>query len=96
MTSEYSWQPLATSEQPRLIALPILWQLIEQGYPSRDISTAREQIAAVAAIGDIGDPATADRLRRLAETTTDPDLRHALDQARARLTEQAHPVGQAK
>jgi hypothetical protein len=85
---------LGRLKDPR--ALPILWQLIEQGYPSHDISTVREQIAAVAAIGDIGDPAASDRLSRLAETTTDPGLRHALEQARARLTEQAHPGGHAK
>lgn len=59
-------------------ALETLWGLVAQ--PS-----VREREVAVAAIGDIGDPASLDRLTKLYETETDPEMRAAAEAAMTRI-----------
>ncbi len=63
---------------------PTLWRLIDQGTP-------RERHAALAAIGEWGDPASLARLRELRDTTSDPDTKADADAAIARIEHGPRP-----
>lgn len=55
-----------------------LWELVGQ-------SNQQEREAAVAAIGEIGDPAALDRLTQLSQTESDADMREIVEAAIARI-----------
>lgn len=59
-------------------ALETLWYLIAQPHQN-------ERVTAVAAIGEIGDPASLDRLGQLSEAETDPRMRSAIQAAMSRI-----------
>lgn len=69
-------------------ALPTLWNLVEQATRSDKQEDVAQREAAITAIGEIGDPASLDRLSALYNTETDDGLRAVLEKAMARIREQ--------
>jgi hypothetical protein len=68
-------------------ALPTLWELAAE----KDDSDTSQRDTALKAIGDIGDPASLDRLGALYETNPDEGLRSVVEKAMARIREQNPP-----
>jgi hypothetical protein len=73
-------------------ALPTLWDLAG----ARDESDTAQRDTAIRAIGEIGDPASLDRLSALHNRETDDGLRDVLDKAMSRIREQHQSAGGSK
>lgn len=69
-------------------ALPVLWEIIEQGGRSDEGTDAAQRETALRAIGEIGDPSSLDRLNMIFNTHTDESVRAVTDKAITRIREQ--------
>jgi hypothetical protein len=77
-------------------ALPVLWELIEQGGRSDELEDSAQRDTALRTIGEIGDPASMDRLSAFYNTHTEESLRAVAEKAMARIREQNQSAGGSK